>query len=153
MKTINQLLKEHPFFYGVEESDLNLIAACGSNVIFKPQDYIAKENDQADTFYLIRQGHVGIEVFIPHKAPMLLQTLHGGDILGWSWLFPPYKWSFDVRAIEEVHAIALNGKCLREKCDKDTRLGYDLMKRFAHIMTNRLQDTRRRLVDVYGGIE
>lgn len=151
MKSIFELLKEHPFFYGVNEAYLNLIAGCGRNVVFSPDSYIARENDQADTFYLIKKGKVGIETFIPQKKPLILQTLNEGDILGWSWLFPPYKWTFDIRSIDEVHAIALNGKCLRDKCEEDPRLGYDLMKRFASIMTGRLRTARMQNLDVYGG--
>lgn len=153
MKAIIQLLKEHPFFYGVNETYLNMIAGCGKNVVFGPGSYIARENDPADTFYVIRKGKVGIETFIPQKRPLVLQTLNDGDILGWSWLFPPYQWTFDVRSMNEVHAIALNGKCLRDKCEEDPHLGYDLMKRFASIMTGRLRATRMQILDVYGGNE
>lgn len=110
VKTIFELLKEHRFFEGVSEADLKMIAGCGRNEIFESGKYIAKESDPADRFYVIRKGKVAIETFVPEKRPLVLQTLGTGDILGWSWLFHPYKWTFDARAVDEVHAIALNGK-------------------------------------------
>jgi len=149
-KTIFDLIRDHRFFEGISDDDLKMIAGCGKNEIFESGKYIAKENEPADIFYVIRKGKVAIETFVPEKRPLVLQTLGAGEILGWSWLFPPYQWTFDVKAVDEVHAIALNGKCLREKCDADPRLGYDLMKRFARIMTERLRFTRMQILDVYG---
>ena len=80
----------------------------------------------------------------------MIETLDAGDVLGWSWLFEPYQVRFDARAVETVHAIAYDGACLRGKCEADPVLGYELIKRFARIMTERLQATRIRLLDVYG---
>jgi CRP-like cAMP-binding protein len=76
--------------------------------------------------------------------------LAAGEVLGWSWLIPPYHWKFDARAIEQTRALALDGKCLRTKCEEDHDLGYELLKRFAQIMEERLQATRLQLLDVYG---
>jgi CRP-like cAMP-binding protein len=110
---------------------------------------ILRAGEPADRFYIIRHGKVGVEVFAPEVGPITIETLGEGDVLGWSWLFPPYRWVFDARALELTRAIALDGKCLREKCDEDPRLGYDLMKRFAQIMVERLQATRLQLIDLY----
>jgi len=79
----------------------------------------------------------------------VIETLEEGDILGWSWLIPPYLWRFDARIVEPTRAIALDGKCLRMKCDENHDLGYELLKRFAHIVTQRLQATRLQLLDIY----
>ena len=81
---------------------------------------------------------------------MIIDTVEEGDVLGWSWLIPPYHWHFDARAIDLTRAIALDGKCLRTKCEEDHNLGYELLKRFSHIIEQRLQATRIRLLDVYG---
>jgi CRP/FNR family transcriptional regulator, cyclic AMP receptor protein len=99
---------------------------------------------------VIRHGAVGLDIHVPAREPVTIETLHGGDLLGWSWLFPPYKWSFDGRAVEDTSAISLDGACLRGKCDDDHELGYELMKRFAQVIVERLQATRLRLLDVYG---
>jgi CRP-like cAMP-binding protein len=101
-------------------------------------------------FYAVRSGAVGLELASPTQSPLVIETLHEGDVLGWSWLFPPYRVRYDARAIGEVHAIAFDGACLRGKCDDDHDLGYELMRRFAQVITERLQATRIRLLDVYG---
>ncbi|HEY8570379.1 cyclic nucleotide-binding domain-containing protein [Microbulbifer sp.] len=149
MKSMAQLLHEHPFFNGMNESHLDFIAGCGENHIYNAGEYIARENEPADHFFLIRDGQVAVECFVPNYGALCLQTLHNGDIFGWSWLFPPYLWTFDARAVDEVHAIRLDGKCLREKCETDTEMGYELVKRFSRIVTQRLRATRMQLMDVY----
>ena len=80
---------------------------------------------------------------------MLLGTVDAGEILGWSWLLPPYQWKFNARAMESIRAIALDGKCLRTKCEENHDLGYELLKRFAQVIEKRLEATRLQLLDVY----
>lgn len=151
IKTVADLLREHPFFHDLDEDDLGFIAGCGKNVTFPAGSYIAREGEAADMFYVIRRGKVAIETFIPQGKPLILQTLKEGEIFGWSWLFPPYLWTFDARAMDgDVHCIALAGSCLREKCEQDKELGFDLMKRFARILSDRLLATRLQILDVYG---
>jgi CRP/FNR family transcriptional regulator, cyclic AMP receptor protein len=89
-------------------------------------------------------------MFVPARGPVVIETLEGGEVLGWSWLFAPYRWHFDARTLTVVRATAFDGACLREKCAADPALGYDLMGRFAHVLMERLQWTRLRLLDVYG---
>lgn len=150
MKTIADLLRDHPFFRDLAAADLEFIGGCGENAIYSAGDYLARENEPADHFFVIRTGRVAVETFLPDRGPLCLQTLHDGDVFGWSWLFPPYLWTFDARALDEVHAMRLNGKCLREKCEEEPRLGFQLMKRFARMATERLQAARIQLLDVYG---
>lgn len=152
MREIESIVREHPFFQDTSENDIKIISECGKNVFFDSGIMIARERDPADWFYLIRHGKIAIETTLPQHGSVILQTLSDGDILGWSWLFPPYLWTFDVRTIEPTRAIALNGACLRTKCDQDFRMGYFLMKKFAQIMTDRLQSTRIRLLDIYEAI-
>lgn len=150
MKSIRDLVEEHEFFRGLEPPYLELIAGCGRNVHFRPGERIFGEGEPADTFYVIREGKVAIEVNAPQRGPILIETLGAGEVLGWSWLFPPYRWSFDSRSLDETRAVALDGACLRGKCEDDSHLGYELMGRFARIMQERLQATRLQLLDVYG---
>jgi len=149
MKTIADQMAESPLFQNMLPQDLQLIAGCGMHKIFNSGDYLARENDSADNFYLIHKGQVAIEIFFPDRGALTLQTLQESDIVGWAWLFPPYRWSFDIRARSQVHTTVFDGRCLRQKCAEDNRLGYDLMQRFAAIMTDRLQATRLQLVDLY----
>jgi CRP/FNR family cyclic AMP-dependent transcriptional regulator len=150
MKSLSDLLAEVPALIGLSEEHRELIAGCGQNVIFGPGEYVFREGDPANTFYALRRGAVALEIAPPAQPPLVIETLHAGDVLGWSWLFPPYRVRYDARATDEVHAIAFDGACLRDKCDTDHDLGYDLMRRFAQVITERLQATRIRLLDVYG---
>ncbi|AOS97943.1 Cyclic nucleotide-binding domain protein [Microbulbifer aggregans] len=150
MKTIAERLQEHGFFQGLPREQQNFIAGCGENSVFQSGDYLAREGEPADYFFLIRSGRVAVETFVPNHGALCLQTLEGGDIFGWSWLFPPYEWTFDARAQDTVHAIRLNGKCLREKCEAEPALGFELLKRFARITTARLKEARIQLLDLYG---
>jgi CRP/FNR family transcriptional regulator, cyclic AMP receptor protein len=149
METIQAILAKHPFFDHLESRYVDLLAGCASNVVFKPGDAIVRTGEEANHFYLIRQGRVSLEMQMPPRGSIRLQTIEGGDILGWSWLFPPYRWRFDARSLEVTRAIALNGKCLREKSERDHDLGYQLLKRFAAIVDQRLQATRLQLLDMY----
>ena len=150
METIEDLLHDVPIFHGLEEPALELIAGCGSNVHFKPGEVLFREGDPADTFYVIRHGSLAIEAFVPARGHVTIETLDAGEVIGWSWLFPPYRSQFDVRALSSVRATAFDGACLRGKCEADHALGYELMSRFAQVLIERLQWTRLRLLDVYG---
>jgi CRP-like cAMP-binding protein len=149
METLERIIAEHPFFMGLDEGFTNLMVSCASNVRFKADTYILKEGDPANTFYLIRQGSVAVEVLAPQRKPIIISTLSVGEILGWSWLLPPFQWKFHARAVDDVRAIALDGKCLRTKCEENHDLGYEVLKRFARIMEQRLEATRLQLLDVY----
>ena len=150
METLEPLLKEHPFFRDLTPGDLQLLTGCAKNVRLEAGQVIFREGDDADQFYLIRDGKVALEVFITERGSAPILTLGAGDALGWSWLIPPYKWRFDARALETTLAFALDGKCLRGKCDEDPRLGYELLKRIAAIIGDRLHATRLQMLDVYG---
>jgi CRP/FNR family cyclic AMP-dependent transcriptional regulator len=149
-KSIGDLLSAHAFFRDLPKEDTEYIAGCGINKVFKAGDWIAREGDPADTFYILRSGRAAIITHIPQRGEIVVQTVSGDDIVGWSWLFAPYQWTFGIRALDTVHAIELNGKCLREKCEQDTAMGYRLMKKFVEFMTSRLRATRIQLLDIYG---
>jgi CRP/FNR family transcriptional regulator, cyclic AMP receptor protein len=150
MRTIDQLLGELPAFAGLEPSYLELIAGCGVNRVFESGEHLFREGEQANTFYVIRHGRVALEVHAPARGALMIETLGDGALVGWSWLFPPYRFSFDARALAATHTVAFDGACLRGKCEQDSRLGYELMQRFAAVMLDRLQATRLQLLDVYG---
>ena|ERR1700690_2347782 len=149
METLERIIAQHPFFTGLEPSYMGLVVGCASNRRFKAGDYIFKEGSEANEFYLIRSGRVALEIFAPQRTPIVVETLGEGEILGWSWLIPPYFRKFHARAAEDTAAIALDGKCLRTKCEQNHDLGYELLKRFAKIIAQRLESTRFQLLDVY----
>jgi len=150
MRTIDEVLAELPTFAGLDPGYLEFIAGCGANRVFEAGEHLAHEGDPADSFFAIRHGRVALEVEAPGKGTLMIATLSPGTVVGWSWLFPPYRWSFDARALETTRTVSFDGACLREKCEQDTSLGYQLMQRFASIMLERLQATRLQLLDVYG---
>ena len=152
MNTLADELAQHAFFAELPAEYIDIIAGCGQNVVFKAGSVIAGEGSEANEFYIVRKGRIAIQVHAAPGGTALLQTLDGGDVLGWSWLFPPYRWSFEAMAVQDVHAIKLDGACLRGKCEKDPRMGYELMKRFSRIMTRRLEATRLQLLDLYGKV-
>ena len=150
MQTLEPYLAEHPFLKGLDPRHLNIIMGCASNVSFDAEQYILHEGEEAANFFIIHHGKVALEIFTSDRGPITIQTIGEGDVLGWSWLIPPYHWHYDARAIEPTSAIALDAKCLRAKCEEDHDLGYELLKRFAHVITQRLEATRLQLLDVYG---
>jgi CRP-like cAMP-binding protein len=150
VSTIAELLADVPFFGGLDDAAIELVAGCGSNVQFEAGELIFREGEQADTFYLLRHGSAAVEAYSASRGALVIETLDAGDVLGWSWLFEPYRWHFDAHAITPVRATAFDGACLRGKCDADAALGYELTRRFAQTLMERLHWTRLRLLDVYG---
>jgi CRP-like cAMP-binding protein len=149
METLQRILTDHPFARGLNERHLELLVGCASNVRFEAGQLLFREGEEANQFYLIREGKVAVELFAAERGLINILTLGGGEVLGWSWLVPPYRWRFDAHAIESTRTIALDGKCLREKSERDHDLGYELLKRIAHTMEERLQATRLQLLNVY----
>ena len=150
MEGLERFVMEHPFFAGLEEGFLGLVCGCARNAVFQAGDYLFHEGAPADQFYLLRHGRVGLEITVPGRSAVTFQTLVAGEIVGVSWLFPPYRWTYDARALELTRAIALDAACLRGKCEQDHELGYDLMKRFVPVVVERLHATRMQILDVYG---
>jgi CRP/FNR family cyclic AMP-dependent transcriptional regulator len=150
MENLEGILAEHPFLKDLSKAHLALLAGCASNVVFKAGEFVFKTDGPADSFYFIRQGRVHVETHIPQKGAVTIQTRTDGEVFGWSWLVPPYRWHFDARAVELTRAVAMDGKCLRKKCEEDHDLGYELMKRFLMVVSQRLDATRLQLMDVYG---
>lgn len=150
MHTLEPILAGHPFFAGLHERHLRLLVGCASNVRFDAGEFLLKQGEEADRFYLIRSGKAALEVYAPGQGSITIQTIGEGEIVGWSWLTPPYRWHLDGRALELTRAIAIDGACLRGKCEADHELGYELHKRFTPIIVQRLQATRLQLLDIYG---
>ncbi len=149
METLESILARHPFLDGMARRHLDLLVGCASDVRFDAGKFLFREGEEANQFYFVRQGKVALEIFSPQRGPIEIAMLVEGDVLGWSWLVPPYYWRFDARAVEMTRAIALDGERLRNMCETDKDLGYELLKRFASIVDRRLQATRLQLLDLY----
>jgi CRP/FNR family cyclic AMP-dependent transcriptional regulator len=149
MENLERILAEHAFFAGLEPRYLELLTGCASNVRFEAGQTIFREGEEANHFYLLRAGKVALSIYGHERGSIIVQTLGEGEVLGWSWLVPPYHWQFDAVAIELTRALALDGKCLRRKSEEDHGLGYELLKRFVSIIEQRLQATRLQLLNLY----
>ncbi len=149
MQTIETILVQHPFFQGMEPRHIQLIAGCASNFNIAAGKYIVHEGEEAELFYLIRRGRVALEAHAAERGPITIETIEAGEVLGWSWLFPPFRWHFSARTMESTQGILINGQCLRAKGEADHDLGYELVKRVAQVMMQRLQATRLQLLDLY----
>lgn len=145
------LLAAHPFVVGLEEAQLHRITECVvKGVEFAPDEVIFHAGGVARVLYLLRRGDVALEVVAPGSGSRIVATLSGGDALGWSWMFPPYRWAFDARAVSSTEAIVIDGEKLRRCAEADHELGYQVVWRVAREMADRLQATRLQLLDVYG---
>ena len=149
METLEPILAKHPFLKGLKPEHLKILVGCASNVRFNAGQLLSHEGEEANEFYMIREGKVAVQIQGAERGPIIVQTIGEGEVLGWSWLIPPYRWRFDVKALELTRAIALDGKCLRTKSEEDHDLGYELLRRFAGIIVERLEAARLQLLDVY----
>ena len=150
MRSIEQYLPEYSFFAGLDADSLAIVAGCATNVSFAPGEFLFRQGHPADQFFVVRRGRVALQIHGPAVGTMVVDTADAGDVVGWSWLVPPYHWLFDARAVHATGAVAFDGQCLRGKCEEDPRLGYQLMKAVSQVMLSRLTAARVRLLDVYG---
>jgi len=148
-ENLSEILRQHPFIAGLSDAHLQVLAGCASNVRFPEGTSLLREGEVANKFFLIRTGRVGLETDVNARGKIRIQTVGPGDVLGWSWLISPFRWHFNGVAVTEVRAIALDGECLRKKCDQDHDFGYEMLSRLSHIMERRLEATRMQLLDLY----
>jgi CRP-like cAMP-binding protein len=147
---LQSLLAKHPFFEDMNQEYLDFMAGCAANARFAADEYLAREGSSANYFFILREGQVSHELQGGGRGPVTLLTSGPGDLVGYSWLMPPHRWVFDLRALTVVRALMFDGECLRKKCDEDQRLGYDLMRRVARHMIRQFNAVLLRLPDVYG---
>lgn len=150
LQFFQRVLEETPLFQGMREDHLATIAGCARNARFRAGDLLFSEGAEAGDFYIVREGLVSVDMPTQTQRDLRIATLEAGDVVGWSWLFPPYRWRFNARAVKDTRAVSLDGACLRGKCERDTDLGYSLMKRFSSVVIARMHSTRLQVLDVYG---
>ncbi|MGA7770641.1 MAG: cyclic nucleotide-binding domain-containing protein [Candidatus Sulfotelmatobacter sp.] len=149
MENLARIIAENPFCKDLETYYIDLLTSCASNIRIEKDFYLFREGGEANHFYLIREGKAALEARAPARPPLIVETVSEGEMLGWSWLVPPYRWRFSARAVEPVRAIAVDGKCLRTKCEKNPHLGYELLKRTVEIVGQRLEASCFRMLDLY----
>jgi CRP/FNR family cyclic AMP-dependent transcriptional regulator len=129
-----------------------LAATCATDRRVEAGESLCREGEEATGFFEIRSGVAALEIVVPGRDALLIETLHDGDLLGWSWLYEPHRWQFDARATAPCDLRVFDGACVRAACDADPALGYAFMRLFAAVMVERLQATRLQLIDVYGSV-
>lgn len=152
---LSEIMRQHPFLAGLSFEHMQTLIGCASNARFADGDTIIHEGQVANKFYLMRTGRVALQMDVPGKTALRIQTVGPGEILGWSWLISPFRWHFSGIVVLETRAIALDGECLRNKCEKDPTFGYEMLKRLSQVMERRLDATRLQLIDLYdttGGV-
>ena len=142
-------LSKFPFFKGMKSDHLKLFLEHMTKDNFKVNEYIVREEEPASKFFLILKGRVSIEMRSPEGKPFSIQTLAAGDIVGWSWMIPPYQSQFSVRSLDATEMLVMDGDDLRKKSEKDHEFGYELLKRLVNIFVQRLQATRQHLIALY----
>jgi CRP/FNR family cyclic AMP-dependent transcriptional regulator len=150
VRTITELLSEHDFLAGLSPATVEFIAGCGENAHFATDEHLFRENEPADRFFIVRDGRVALETYVPGRGSLTIDTVGPATLLGISWLVPPYRWTMDGRAVDPVRAVALDGACIRAKCEADPQVGFELMKRLVVVVEGRLRSARIRLLDLYG---
>mgnify|MGYP002630698519 CR=1 FL=1 len=147
---IQSAVTGHPFFAGMKPKHLNALAELACEVKFQPDQVILREGQPATGFFLLLEGDVALDAHSPGSVNALIQSLHAGDALGWSWMFKPYVWQFDARALGPVRALKFNTRKLRAQCEDKPRLGLEIYRRIAEVMMKRLQASRLQMLDWYG---
>ena len=150
MSAIREQLRVHPFFAGFEPHILDRLATFTTGREHAKGALVAHAGTEADEFHLVLSGRAGIEIVAPGVRPMVIATVHGGEVIGWSWFIEPHRWHFDVVALDDLHTLALDASLLRAACDDDHELGYRLGRRLAQVMASRIEATRHQVVDLYG---
>jgi CRP/FNR family transcriptional regulator, cyclic AMP receptor protein len=142
----------HPFLAGMNRTQLALLTDCAMAAGFETGQTILREGEFANRCYLIETGKVVLESEGKFGEPLVIETIGAGDLLGWSWMFPPYSWQFTARAIEPTTAIFFYGTILRECCEKNHSLGYELLKRISAVMVKRLQAAHKQMLSLHSHI-
>jgi CRP/FNR family transcriptional regulator, cyclic AMP receptor protein len=148
-ENLTVLLRKHPFLADVSDQHMEVLLGCASNVHFPEGSTLVQEGQIANKFYLIREGRVALETDVIGRGRIRIQTVGPGDVLGWSWLISPFRLHFTGIAVSDVRVLALDGECLRKKCEDDHDFGYEVLSRLSQVIERRLEGTRMQLMDLY----
>ena len=141
-----EALAGHPFLHGMSRNHLAVLADAASDVTFPARHRLFEDGGSASRFWLVQSGHVDLDLHVPGQGRTKIETIGMGELLGWSWLFPPYKWAFGAAAASPVEAFEFDGRAVRACCASDPVLGYEVTRRLAHVVAKRLQATRIKLI-------
>ena len=146
-QAISNYLSGHPFFSGLDEKSIEFLSASAITRKIEGRQVLFRQGTRSDKFYLLRSGRVSVEVPALVGPVLQIQNLGEDEILGWSWLIPPYQWHFQARVEENSEIIEFDGSVILERCERDPKFGYELFKRFAGLMSERLDAARQKMID------
>ncbi|MEE9597084.1 MAG: cyclic nucleotide-binding domain-containing protein [Acidiferrobacterales bacterium] len=146
-QSIEDYLSSHVFFSELDDSFMKFLSDSATELKIKKGDVLFQQGERADKFYLLRNGHVSVQVPALMGPTLEIQALGEDQILGWSWLIPPYRWNFQARALEDSELLEFDGSAILARCEEDPKFGYALLKRFAALMSDRLDAARQKMMD------
>lgn len=149
MRDIATVLRDHPFFADLDDATVQQLCGCARNAHVNVGEQLFAEGEPADRFYVLREGRVSLQVHVPGGHDIVVDTADAGDVVGWAWLIPPYRWQFDARVIAPARVVEFDADCLRSRCRTDPAIGYALLQRVAGVMYTQLCSARLRLADLY----
>lgn len=149
VKSLEEFLDQHSFTSGLDSRFVKILMGCARSREFAAGEYLWRQGDEASEFYLIGSGEVAIGIRVPYQGQLQIDTVGAGDIVGWSWFVAPYRSHFDARALTAVEALALETRCLRQRCECDRELRCELLSRVAPIIVRRLEASQKRLIELH----
>ena len=147
--SLQSVLEKHPFLEGIRPDLMAVLVGCAKNRRFEAGEYLTREDEEADRFFLVRTGRVALRVRGAREGALTILTVGPGEMVGWSWLVAPHRYRFDAQALEATPAFEFDGRCVRTKCEENPELGYQLLSRISAAMARRLDGLQLRLLDVY----
>jgi CRP/FNR family cyclic AMP-dependent transcriptional regulator len=143
-QSLEATIRNHPFFHGMKAHHIAMLFKGATEARFKAGEVLFIEGSPANRFFLLLQGSVALEAHEPSRAPAVVQCVHEGDVVGWSWLFAPFSWHLSARALEPTRVVVLDGGHLLGMAETHHEFGYELMKRVAQVVIQRFQATHRQ---------
>jgi CRP/FNR family transcriptional regulator, cyclic AMP receptor protein len=150
VESLEPIVQQIELFRDLDPQHIRALAGCGRNVHYDAGTFAGRAGDKADHFWVIRQGRMALELMVPGRGSITVATMSDGDVVGFSWLLPPYQLRFDVFALTSTRALLFDGRCLRGKCASDRALGHELLKRFSGVLAARIDAMSLQLLDIYG---
>jgi CRP-like cAMP-binding protein len=147
--TLSARIAAHSFFAALTDAQRAALAEDGAAVTFRPDERLFDEGGRADKFWLVEEGCIALDLQVPGRGDQIVETLAAGTVLGWSWLHPPYRWHFGAVARVATAAIEFDAPSVRGRCGADPAFGYAILRVFTPVITERLQATRLRMLDLY----
>lgn len=147
--SLQPIIEKHPFLEGMKPDQIATLTGCARSHRYEAGEYLTREGEPAEHFFLLRGGRVALRIHHASTGGLTIQTVGGGEVVGWSWLIAPHRYRFDAQALEPTLVIDFDGTCLRQKCAENNALGYELFKRLSEALLKRIDAMHLQLLDVY----